>query len=295
MLITIYSIIDKMDKSYLLNIYILTADNINIHIHNNYKRYVNKIEVINIKNIKKKLENFPISRFWNYIVYARILAPYLIKEKKIIYLDSDLLFMEDISKLWRINVDQYYVAAVKDSVLFYRNHIKSVFLKKLNFCFNASVMIMNSEKVLNDFKLNNFFEFIDHNKSKMILNEMDVLNVLLYKKVLFINPRWNVRYMLKIPKNISYTCYSENEYLNSFLAPYIVHFDGAMKPWHEDTFLDEHVKVYLSYMKIFKIKPTKLSAIEKFRRKILSNLYWSTKKIPEPFYNIITRLNLIKI
>ena len=46
--------------------------------------------------------------------YYRLKLPSLLNEEKVIYLDSDLVVTDDISKLWNYDIDNYYLGAVED-------------------------------------------------------------------------------------------------------------------------------------------------------------------------------------
>ncbi|MFC3886624.1 glycosyltransferase family 8 protein [Bacillus songklensis] len=50
--------------------------------------------------------------------YYRIIIPDLLSEDitKVLYLDCDLIVKEDISTLWNINIDDYFLAATEEGI-----------------------------------------------------------------------------------------------------------------------------------------------------------------------------------
>lgn len=50
--------------------------------------------------------------------YSRLLMPYILPEiEKVIYLDCDLLILDDLAELWKLNLDGFPIAAVQDNGL----------------------------------------------------------------------------------------------------------------------------------------------------------------------------------
>ena len=74
---------------------------------------------------------------------SEILANY----DKIIYLDGDILVQKDLTELYNIDIDGYYVAAVDDTGKIY--HKKDVYAKYPNY-FNSGVMLLNLKKCRED-------------------------------------------------------------------------------------------------------------------------------------------------
>ncbi len=214
-LVTIYSIIINTKKK--VKIYVF-ASKLNKKNKIKIKKFEQKhnnlnIEIIeiNIKKIKNliTLPNLPIQ------TYYRLLIPNYILENKIIYLDSDIIVLKDISKLYKINFDNKYILAVKD---LYINKHRKEHLNKINLLkyFNAGVLVLNLKKIKNEKLFEKTIKWIEKNKDKIISCDQDGLNVIFNKKVKFISIKWNYapEYM-----------YDNKKYNQS-----IIHYMGA-KPW----------------------------------------------------------------
>jgi lipopolysaccharide biosynthesis glycosyltransferase len=108
----------------------ITNEPINIYIIDN------SIANENRAKLQKSINSNKIKLIWNRITnetlstlttndknvdltrhYSRLLIPYILPEhiEKVIYLDCDLLILDDIAELWKLNIDGFPIAAVQDS------------------------------------------------------------------------------------------------------------------------------------------------------------------------------------
>ena len=95
---------------------------------------------------------FPEKREWTIATYYRLFIPELFPNyEKIIYLDTDILLLKDISSLYLTDLGQNYLAAAVDvaatSLTFYKD-----FMKKFNLqgeYFNDGVLVFNIQNDLN--------------------------------------------------------------------------------------------------------------------------------------------------
>jgi len=164
--------------------------------------------------------------------YYRIAIPDLFKEKvhKVIYLDSDMIVKEDITQLWNLNIDQYFLGAIEDSfVKDSRNKVLD--LPRESKYFNAGVLLINLKKWREERVKNKIIDFIKNNSSKIKFCSQDPLNAIFHDKWLPIDLKWNFQtYHLTYPnlKNIN---------------PAIIHYTGRKKPWKTEHLLkDEYFK-----------------------------------------------------
>ena len=76
-------------------------------------------------------DNLPLSSWTTKVAHSRLLLPYIIQDdiKKIIYLDSDILVVGDLLRLWKIPLNDCFLAAFQDST--YTNVYKKVNSKVL--------------------------------------------------------------------------------------------------------------------------------------------------------------------
>ena len=99
--------------------------------------------------------------------FYRFYIPSLLPEyDKVIYLDADILVFDDLQNLYKIDVDQVYVGAVKDTYvtsivgqnkksetrpkISFRDYLATVLNVKHTQYFNAGVLLLNLNKIRRD-------------------------------------------------------------------------------------------------------------------------------------------------
>lgn len=142
---------------------------------------------------------------------------------KVIYLDSDVIVNMDLSALWRINVDNYFCAAVRD-VSSTRNKWKnrSAF-RKMNIetagYFNAGVLLLNLDVIRHKMSLwNSAMYFFEKYGRNSLFFDQDALNSLLQKKTKFLSDDYN---FIPVAINTNNLCEEKKA---------IIHYAGP-KPW----------------------------------------------------------------
>ncbi len=173
--------------------------------------------------------------------YYRLFIPDLIPEQieKVIYLDCDLIVKGDLEKLWRLNVENYYVLAVQDIMI--RNvgsnlgllNYKKLGLKPDSKYFNSGVLVINLKKWRDDKITLKAVEYLKENRDILRFPDQDVLNALFANKWGGLDPKWN----LLLPHALAYSSwqespFSEDIYDSLIHDPHIIHFSSELKPWN---------------------------------------------------------------
>lgn len=151
--------------------------------------------------------------------YFRILIPQLLggDVQKAIYLDSDIIIKEDITELWNINIDQYYLAAVEDPAALDRCAPLSIPAQYKYF--NSGVLVFNLKKWRENNVVFKIMQYIRINPNRVLYMDQDALNANLYDKWLKLDPKWNYQ--------TSYTLFP----LLNKIKPAIIHYTTYKKPW----------------------------------------------------------------
>lgn len=204
---------------------------------------------------EKILENAPITHHVSLATYYRILLPKILPNslEKVLFLDSDLLILDDISPLWNININEYYIGGCCEYPSTERK--VGLGLKPESSYFNAGVMLVNLTKWRIDGILDKALNFIKNYPDRIQFWDQDVLNVILENKWLQLSHKWNVNQKFYvIPYSYDYFKISKTEYNLLGNSPSILHFTGSNKPWDKN---NAHPKKeeYFTYLKYCSFQP----------------------------------------
>ncbi|MBZ7931986.1 glycosyltransferase family 8 protein, partial [Campylobacter sp. RM12910] len=224
----ITSILINCDKNYFLNFYIIDGG-IN---------KLNKKRIESLKNIrdfkiefikvdKRKFINMPnssqshISNDTNYRFLVSSLKLYL---DKCIFLDADLIVTGDISELWRVDVKDYYFAAVEDEAPKFPNSwIKNLPLPYDFKYVNTGVVVINLKKWRENSIEEKLFLNADKYSDKLMFPDQDILNITLYNSIRYLHHIYNAMPIQRY--------YDKNQRNEAFANPKVVHWAGSGKPW----------------------------------------------------------------
>ncbi len=169
--------------------------------------------------------------------YFRLVLPNLLPFlDKVIYLDSDTLVLGDIQELWKIDVTNFYLAAVNSL-----NSKKNILRLKISSSqyINSGVMLMNLKKMRNDKVSDAFLSLIKNTNIKLLNVDQDVINLSLDKGVKLISRKWNLEL-----RNDMGTHYESS--VKKVINPVILHFLTSDKPWLNKN--HPYRSLYYSYM-----------------------------------------------
>lgn len=203
---------------------------------------------IRFTNVKRHFENYTLylHRHFTVEIYYRLFMQDIMKNyDKVIYLDSDMVVLEDICKLYDTELNDNYMAVVQDvdSAGCYNGvdperkeyHAKYMNLKDPYAYFNSGVLVMNLVKFREDFTSDQILKLAA--SKKWLFPDQDVLNVLCEGKVLYLDMTWNVMMnwknnescRIETARRAPYWLYLK--YMESRKAPKIAHYAGFQKPW----------------------------------------------------------------
>ena len=160
----------------------------------------------------------------------RLFAPYILKDvDKVIYLDCDLVVLDDIAKLWEY--EPKYIAGVQDPM--YRKQANKNGLKHLYI--NSGVMVMNL-KNLRKLDYINMIKATQTGEYNLSLLDQDIINIAFGDKIEHLPLKWNV-YSKKYPE----TTY---DMIEARKNPSIIHWCGKEKPWKDDVWQADKWRMY---------------------------------------------------
>ena len=185
----------------------------------------------------EEFSDLKVKRHITRAAYYRLIIDKLVPDdvKKALYLDADVLVLGDIEELWNVDITDYAIGAVEDAGL--RDIIKELKNKLGMPCdakyFNSGVLLINLSYWREQSISEKMLKFFQKCPPDLPHHDQDALNSVLWKETLFIDPKWNVHkealhhyYLPDREKRLT------KEFINAVRHPSIVHFTGAVKPWH---------------------------------------------------------------
>lgn len=243
LVVSMHSVMKNSKPSKLYNFTILVTNDVTDEnkekIYSLQKEYNNcKIQII---NMGEKFANSQES-VWSKAMYYRLNLPELLPNvDKCIYLDCDTLIRHDISEMTKINMDDYYIAGVKDyndRVLPDNNaHGERIGVPSLDSYICSGVLIMNLEKMRNDNMVAKLQDLVSENDrtSKFIFPDQDALNVACYGHILILPLKYGAMTYLNFNETYEQSVYAkwvynQKEWDEARTDPTIVHYTFG-KPW----------------------------------------------------------------
>lgn len=178
-----------------------------------------EINISSIKNLK-----LPVTSSWTLPMYFRFILPMILSaEKQLIYIDSDIICINNAQELFELELtDNFVVGAVAE-------HLSSDIIERCyslglvnHQYFNSGVLIINIPK-WNEYDV--FSKLISHLRAtpdKFIYPDQDVLNLILSNKVRYIDEKYNF---------LNYIYRDENINKINSLNIILLHFAIHPKPW----------------------------------------------------------------
>ena len=204
------------------------------------------VDLIDVNWFKDKVAEFEFGEFFTVeCLYRLALLELLPDIDKILYLDSDLIVLSDVSQLFDVDLAQNYVAAVKDIGIAgmaggyapnEADRLLKLGIDDFNSYFSSGVMVWDLKKTRSNFSLNQFVTWISENKPRY--SDQDCLNYFFKHSVLFLDMKWNTLFDsegVRVSDIASFApAEMKKEYLRARKNPAIFHYAGPVKPWAED-------------------------------------------------------------
>ena len=191
-----------------------------------YRRENVSIEFVNLNEKVDRIASKLYTRdYFSMTTYYRLFLPDLYPElKKALYLDSDIVLLDDVAKLYNIDLGTNLVGAIPDgavaSVKEFQDYVELVVgLKDYHNYFNAGILLMNLEELRNYRFQVKFMYLLDTIKFK-VAQDQDYLNRLCKGRVTIIDNSWNTMPGADPDKR------NKN--------PKLIHYNLSNKPWHLD-------------------------------------------------------------
>lgn len=175
---------------------------------------------------------FPSKKF-HISCWYRVLLPALLPDvAKVLYLDADMVILDDIGPLWKTDLGGNIMGAVVNPLYPFMpdRATEQLGLRDRHEYLNSGVLLMDLGLMRSESVSEKVLEYARSNPEN-IWPEQDALSVVCQGRWLSLHPRWNAQTTLydldsaQLPFPAAIT---EEARKN----PAIVHFIGPLKPWH---------------------------------------------------------------
>ena len=171
--------------------------------------------------------------------YARLFLASILPEdvNKVLYVDCDILFTDDISCLYQTDLKQNFVGGIQD-LLLSDWYWKSIKIDTNEPYFNSGVLLLPLKLWREENLQDKFMDFLIANNGKVYHHDQGIINAVCAGRKTVCLPRYNVisnyfNYPYWILKKTARLQYSEAEYKQASTNPAILHFTGVLsgRPW----------------------------------------------------------------
>ncbi len=226
--VALNSILKNLSLNYFLKVFVLNTglSKINeeriIELAENYSCDVN-IEYIDVtKSLDGLNDKMHLRDYYTKAIYYRIFIPALLPMyDKIIYVDCDMVFLSDISKLYNVELEDNLIAAVHEEAMSsydcFGKYSEEFLDVPRNDYFNSGLLVINAKKYREENVEKKFIDLMLTHKFE-VAPDQDYLNVLCKGKVKLLDIGWN---KTPIPEKF----FDDNDLK-------IIHYKLNFKPWH---------------------------------------------------------------
>lgn len=230
------------------------------------------LEFVDVTEKLKGLEDkFVVRDYYNNYTYYRLFIPTFFPNlDKALYIDSDIVVLDDIAKLFNTEMGDNLVAAAPDGAV--RNTpIFQIYVEKAlgvdrNKYFNAGILLMNL-KAMREFDFENKFLTLCEKFKFRVAQDQDYLNVLCKNRVTILPFDWD---MMPIPNTVC-----------KYDKLKIIHYNLMFKPW------DMHGVDFENYFWKYAEKSPFYSQIDEARKNISPDAALGPVKLLEGMTQLI--------
>jgi lipopolysaccharide biosynthesis glycosyltransferase len=207
-----------------------------------FKSFIIQDDILKLKLLTDKFKNIsiqiyhvneeviiylPTNKIFPLATYFRMLMPIVLDDlNSLLYLDSDIVCLNNISELTKIDLTDYICAVIQD--IDSDKSLKRLELNKKQY-FNSGVMLINIKRWNEQNISEKSFELLP--TRPFLCFDQDVLNIILENKACYLPIKWN--------------CATKWETKDIVFLHYMAH----PKPWYA-IYKEEAQKHYLQYEKL---------------------------------------------
>lgn len=226
--VAIRSLIEHTSKENSYRIIILTST-MNKESQHELKQMETKNVKISFEDVSKSLEKIDnalklrLRDYYSTAIFYRLFIPNLFPlYEKAIYLDADMVILDDIAKLYNMDMKNNLLIATTDMVVnnseIFRRYSEVALGLEPKKYINSGMLVMNLREMRKEKIEQKFIYLLLKYNMEVIAPDQDYLNILCKDRILYIDENWDK--MADYGNNIP-----EEEL-------HIIHYNMMRKPWH---------------------------------------------------------------
>lgn len=200
-------------------------------------RFVNVIGYLSGHDLRTSNKHISVETYYRFLI-QEVMADY----DKVIYLDSDLVVLDDVAELIEIELEDNLLAATLD--IDYLGNLNLDKGERLSYSkdvlklkdpygyFQAGVLVLNLAQLRNLHNVQEWLSMAD--VPQYIYDDQDILNSCCQGRVVYLDNSWNVMINCdgRIKRVFSYAPAAVfDSFMRAYSLPKIVHYAGYEKPW----------------------------------------------------------------
>ncbi len=245
-----------------------------------------------LENIQLNNTQFNGKKMYSIATYYRMFLPSLLPDDidRILYLDCDIIVLQNVSELYGLNMEGYGVAAVKDATPFDSYHRFKMGLGLQHEAFCAGMMMVNLDYWRKNDSQRKLLSYSTKDWEHVYMQDQDALNYVFRDTWFQLPYKWAKTPLAVAPVDKNQRWFDIYEFVNE---PCIYHYAAHVKPWLDVWFPDQHY--YWEYVKISGFpNPKKTHANPRLRIAIcISVMRYLINKYVRPFVPDIVELLLL--
>lgn len=210
-------------------------------------KYNNKCSFYDVDESKLEGVKFRKERPLTKAAYYRILLPEILNKNinKVLYLDCDIIILDDIKEIYEINLDNYALAACVDASPYNSLHRKQLGLDIKDNAFCSGIMMINLKYWRDNNSEEKLIEYSKRERKIVFLHDQDSFNYVFKNQWFVLPPKWNRGIMTPFQFYPNAKIFDYKEYLYS---PKLIHYASkTAKPWYDVKFPERNH--YIKYLK----------------------------------------------
>ncbi len=202
--------------------------------------YHQKIDIIELKDLKTYFDFEFDTNGWNPIVLARLLVDKILPKNidKVLYLDGDTICRGSLKELWEDDMDGRVIGASIEPT-YSKKQKQNLNLENSHY-YNAGVLLINLKKWRNEEIGKKIIDYYREHKGNLFANDQDAINGCLKAQIYTLSPKYNYynifdqysyNFLKKLEKPAQYI--SKDIFDEARANPVIIHYLGEERPWRK--------------------------------------------------------------